>query len=145
MNCLLHVTSSVVNGRRRGCEEARTNCDVMEDEHDFGDMQVVEEARPIPARGRPRCIAGGETKVKLDLWICDTSLSTEDMAFDYGFHRNFAHAKLLTRQREEMKETEEAATLEGSEDAAAGGEPARSAIQNMCKLARCLGHTPASW
>ena len=40
---------------RRGCEETRTNCDVMEDEHDFVDMQVVEEARSIPVRYRPPC------------------------------------------------------------------------------------------
>ena len=31
----------------------------------FGDMQVVEDASPIPARDRPRCSAGGETKTKV--------------------------------------------------------------------------------
>ena len=56
MNCLLHVTSRVVNGPA---------VNDMEDEHDFGDMQVVEDARPIPARGRPRCSAGGEAKTKV--------------------------------------------------------------------------------
>jgi hypothetical protein len=37
-----------------------------------------------------------------------------------------------------VKETEEAAALEGSEVASAGGEPARSAIQNMRKLVCCM-------
>jgi hypothetical protein len=56
-------------------------------------------------------------KAKLDLWLRDTSLSTMDMVYSYNFQR--AHAKLLARQREEVKEAEEAAALEGSEGAAA--------------------------
>jgi hypothetical protein len=56
-------------------------------------------------------------KSKLDLWLRDTSLSTGDMAYSYDFQR--AHAKLLARQREEVKEAEEAAAREGSEGAAA--------------------------
>jgi hypothetical protein len=31
----------------------------------FGDMQVVEDASPIPTRDRPRCSAGGEAKTKV--------------------------------------------------------------------------------
>jgi hypothetical protein len=56
-------------------------------------------------------------KAKLDLWLRDTSLSTGDMSYSYNFQR--AYAKLLARQREEVKEAEEAAALEGSEGAAA--------------------------
>jgi hypothetical protein len=56
-------------------------------------------------------------KAKLDLWLRDTSLTAQDMAFSYGFQR--AYAKLLARRRQEVKEAEEAAALEGSEGAAA--------------------------
>ena len=56
-------------------------------------------------------------KAKLDLWLRDTSLTVMDMACSYDFQR--AYAKLLARQREEVKEAEEAAALEGSEGAAA--------------------------
>jgi hypothetical protein len=56
-------------------------------------------------------------KAKLDLWLRDSSLDTEDMYSSYDFQR--AYTKLLARQREEVKEAEEAAALEGSEGVAA--------------------------
>ncbi len=65
------------------------------------------------------------TNAKWTLWLRDTSLGVWDMggaaaqfpSFYYSFQR--AHAKLLARQRKELKAAEEAAADEGSDSAAA--------------------------
>jgi hypothetical protein len=56
-------------------------------------------------------------KAKLDLWLRDASLDLYRMTVSYDFQR--AYAKLLARQRQEVKEAEEAAAFEGSDGAAA--------------------------